>query len=81
MLRSMPGLMHSTQAIADLAEGWSVPEAWSGLTSMIGSDPMPGEMIGGMVLGELVVHGWDLARAVGVSVRAPVECWPARWLG
>jgi len=67
MFRSMPGLMHSTQAIADLAEGWSVPEAWSGLTSMIGSDPMPGEMIGGMVLGELVVHGWDLARAVGVE--------------
>ena len=28
---------------------------------------MPAEMIGGMVLGELVVHGWDLARAAGVE--------------
>ena len=34
---------------------------------MSGSDPMPAEMIGGMVLGELVVHGWDLARAAGVE--------------
>jgi hypothetical protein len=28
-------------------------------------DPMPAEVIGGMVLGELVVHGWDLARTAG----------------
>jgi uncharacterized protein (TIGR03086 family) len=54
-------------AIADLAAVWSTPEAWSGLTSMSGSNPMPAEMIGGMVLGELVVHGWDLARAAGVE--------------
>jgi uncharacterized protein (TIGR03086 family) len=32
---------------------------------------MPAELIGGMVVGELVVHGWDLAKAVGV-----VPLWP-----
>ena len=28
-------------------------------------DQLPAPMICGMVLGELVVHGWDLARATG----------------
>lgn len=54
-------------AVADLAAAWGEAEAWSGLTSMAGSDPMPAGMIGGMVLGELVVHGWDLARSAGVD--------------
>ncbi len=26
---------------------------------------LPASLIGGMVVGELVVHGWDLARATG----------------
>jgi uncharacterized protein (TIGR03086 family) len=29
--------------------------------------------VGGLVLGELVVHGWDLARATGQSVSWPEE--------
>ena len=32
---------------------------------------MPAPIVGGLVLGELVVHGWDLARATGQRV-----CWP-----
>lgn len=53
-------------AVDEVADAWGDPAAWSGTTSMAGSDPMPAPMIGGMVLGELVVHGWDLAVSTGV---------------
>src|SRR3954453_22371904 len=59
------------EAWADIVEAWSDPAAWTGSTSLGGPDPMPAELIGGMVVGELVVHGWDLAKAVGV-----VPLWP-----
>jgi uncharacterized protein (TIGR03086 family) len=36
---------------------------------------LPAPMIGGMVLAEVVVHGWDLARATG---QHPV--WPGELL-
>ncbi|WP_219419456.1 TIGR03086 family metal-binding protein [Pseudonocardia nigra] len=57
---------------ADLVAAWSDPAAWTGTVSVGGPDELPAPMIGGMVLGELVVHGWDLGRAVG---REPQ--WPA----
>lgn len=44
---------------------WSVPGAWEGSTHMGGPMELPAALIGGMVMGELVVHGWDLARATG----------------
>lgn len=47
------------------AAAWSGPEAWQGTTSMLGTTQMPAPMIGGMVVGELVLHGWDLAQATG----------------
>ncbi|WP_238014231.1 TIGR03086 family metal-binding protein [Dactylosporangium sp. AC04546] len=50
-----------------LAEAWSAPAAWEGETHMAGPDPLPADVVGGMVLGEFVVHGWDLARALGRS--------------
>jgi uncharacterized protein (TIGR03086 family) len=34
---------------------------------------LPAAMIGGMVLGEVVVHGWDLARAVDQHPRWPAD--------
>ena len=55
-----------SDAVDDVALAWGTSAAWSGLTTMSGSEPMPAPMIGGMVLGELVVHGWDLAMAAGV---------------
>lgn len=48
-----------------LVSSWSEPEAWEGMTQMGSPMQLPARMIGGMVLGELVVHGWDLARATG----------------
>jgi uncharacterized protein (TIGR03086 family) len=48
-----------------LVDAWSLPGAWDGLTWMGGPTRMPAALVGGMVVGELVVHGWDLARATG----------------
>ncbi|MGH3762028.1 TIGR03086 family metal-binding protein [Actinophytocola sp.] len=47
------------------AAAWGAPAAWEGVTRMGGPMQLPAELIGGMVAGELVVHGWDLARATG----------------
>src|SRR5487761_1649090 len=50
--------------LAALAQAWAEPDAWTGMTSIIGMD-IPAEMAGLGVADELVVHGWDLARATG----------------
>jgi uncharacterized protein (TIGR03086 family) len=47
-----------------VAEAWDAPEAWEGMTQAGGVD-IPGEVGGLIALDELVVHGWDLARATG----------------
>lgn len=47
------------------AEAWSDPQAWIGLTAMGSPMELPAPLIGAMVLGEFVVHGWDLARSTG----------------
>lgn len=44
---------------------WSEPGAWEGTTQLGSPMELPASLIGDMVLGELVVHGWDLARATG----------------
>ncbi len=49
-----------------LVEVFGTPSAWTGTTSL-GSAPMPSAVVGAMVLGEFVLHGWDLARASGRS--------------
>ncbi|MFC4123305.1 TIGR03086 family metal-binding protein [Nocardia rhizosphaerae] len=55
--------------LGELAEAWRDPAAWQGVTRMGGPTELPAPLVGGMVVGELVVHGWDLARAVGATVR------------
>ncbi len=47
-----------------MAEAWRDPEAWTGMTSAGGID-LPGEVAGLVALDELVIHGWDVARATG----------------
>ncbi|MET7423161.1 TIGR03086 family metal-binding protein [Dactylosporangium sp. NPDC005555] len=49
------------------AAAWAAPGAWEGVTRMGGPMELPADLVGGMVLGELVLHGWDLARATGVE--------------
>lgn len=48
---------------------WSEPGATEGNTGLAGGS-MPARMIGMMMVGELVVHGWDLARATGQQLDA-----------
>lgn len=52
----------------DLAAAWRDPAAWQGVTHMGGPTELPAALVGGMVVGELIVHGWDLARAVDATV-------------
>jgi uncharacterized protein (TIGR03086 family) len=52
---------------ADVADAWGDVEAWEGTTSMGGSGSLPAAMVGGIAVGELVVHGWDLGRALGLE--------------
>ena len=50
--------------LAALAEAWRDPAAWTGMTKAGGVD-LPGEVAGLVALDELVIHGWDVARATG----------------
>lgn len=58
--------------LAELVEAWREPAAWEGMTE-VGGATMPGEVMAVVALDELVVHGWDLARATG----QPFACDPA----
>jgi len=57
--------------LATLARAWRQPGAWDGTTRVGGGDG-PAAMAGLAAADELVVHGWDLARATG----QPYACEP-----
>jgi len=57
--------------LAALANAWRDPEAWTGMTKAGGVD-LPGEVAGLVALDELVVHGWDVARATGEAYEVDV---------
>jgi uncharacterized protein (TIGR03086 family) len=61
-----------TRDLATLAEAWRDPAAWEGMTSAAGV-PLPGPVAGLVALDELVVHGWDLAVAMGEPYEPSVE--------
>ena len=50
--------------LADLADAFADPSAWEGMSRAGGVD-FPGEVAGIVALTEVVIHGWDLARATG----------------
>lgn len=52
------------QRLAELATAWREPEAWEGMTRAGGVD-LPGEVAAAVALDEVVLHGWDLAKATG----------------
>ncbi|MGC0415137.1 TIGR03086 family metal-binding protein [Embleya sp. AB8] len=49
---------------------WAEPEVWAGEIDLGGGNPMPAAEIAAMVFAELVLHGWDVARATGQEYRA-----------
>ncbi|GAA3738673.1 TIGR03086 family metal-binding protein [Salinactinospora qingdaonensis] len=55
-----------------LVAAWREPAAWEG-TTVAGGVELPAHEAGVVAVNELVVHGWDLARATGQSY----ECDPA----
>jgi uncharacterized protein (TIGR03086 family) len=50
--------------LAGLAAAWHDPAAWTGMTQAGGVE-LPGAVAGAVALDELVLHGWDIARATG----------------
>lgn len=58
--------------LSGMARAWQTPEAWRGMTRIGGVD-LPGDVAASVALAEVVIHGWDLARATGQSF----DCDPA----
>ncbi len=59
------------QGLTELAEAWQSADAWTGMT-MAGGVQLPGEVGGLIALNEVLLHGWDVARATGQPYR-PTE--------
>ena len=57
---------HYPARLAGLAEAWQSAAAWEGMTRVGGID-LPGAVTGSVGLTEVVIHGWDIARATGQS--------------
>jgi len=55
--------------LSALAAAWGDPDAWTGTTEAGGVE-LPGEIAGLVALDELVVHGWDVAGAIGADYTA-----------
>lgn len=55
--------------LAALAAAWKDAAAWQGMTRAGGVE-LPAEVMGNVALAEVVIHGWDVARATGQSYRS-----------
>jgi uncharacterized protein (TIGR03086 family) len=49
---------------------WSDPQAWQRELNVMGS-PTPAADVGALLLAEMVLHGWDVARASGGDYSVP----------
>ena len=71
--RLEPGWRARIEAdLRELARAWGEAGAWAGMTSIAGMDA-PAEMVALTAADELVVHGWDVARATGQPYRCETE--------
>ena len=52
------------QDLLTMADAWRDPDAWTGMTAAGGVE-LPGEIADLVALDELVIHGWDIAQALG----------------
>jgi uncharacterized protein (TIGR03086 family) len=60
-----PGYAQAYQAqITKAVDAWSKPEAWAGDRNVMGS-ATPAADIAAMLIAEMVLHGWDIAKATG----------------
>jgi uncharacterized protein (TIGR03086 family) len=57
----------------DITSSWAPPSAWQGETSMGTPHTLPAPRMGAMIVGELAVHGWDLAVATGQRLELPAD--------
>ncbi|MEU7906640.1 TIGR03086 family metal-binding protein [Actinoplanes sp. NPDC049118] len=55
--------------LEELAIAWRSPAAWEG-TARAGGVTMPAAAMGTVAINELIMHGWDLARATGQEYAA-----------
>ncbi|MFI1655199.1 TIGR03086 family metal-binding protein [Streptomyces sp. NPDC020472] len=60
------------RALGELAAAWREPGAWEGDTQA-GGVRLPAAVMGRVALDELLVHGWDLARASGQAYEVSEE--------
>jgi uncharacterized protein (TIGR03086 family) len=54
--------------LSDLAGAWKSADAWDGMT-MAGGVELPGDVCGMVATDEVLLHGWDVARATGQPYR------------
>jgi uncharacterized protein (TIGR03086 family) len=52
------------QQIGEAVKAWSDPNAWAGELGVMG-DATPAADVGAMLIMEMALHGWDVARASG----------------
>ncbi|MEO3786401.1 TIGR03086 family metal-binding protein [Actinocorallia sp. B10E7] len=50
-------------------EAWSDPAAWEGEVSFGGGHAAPASQVAEMIVKEMAVHGWDVARSIGEDFR------------
>ena len=54
----------TSRDVLAMADAWAEPYAWTGTTAAGGVE-LPADVAGVVALDELVIHGWDLAKATG----------------
>lgn len=59
-----------TGNLRELVRSWEDRAAWEGMTQAGGFDA-PASVLGTVALSELVLHGWDIVRSIGVAYPIP----------